>query len=99
MRVGRSSVADGVLTTHLNVPGSGKAGQQVKIRTARGPVRVCSAHEQATEAGSLTLRCSLSAFARRHLSIRWLRLDVETTFTPWGGSGEALAYAIIARRD
>jgi spore coat protein CotH len=98
VRVSHSSVVDGALITHLNAPGAGRVKQLAKIHTPKGPVGACAAHQATAKPGAMTLRCPLSRFARRHLEDRWLRLAVETTFRPLGGTGEGLSYSVIAHR-
>jgi hypothetical protein len=99
MRVGRSSVADGVLLTRLDLPRPGRIVKRVSIGTAAGAVQACVTRTEAKAAGAATLRCQLSADTRRRLQSRWLRLRVEIRFSPKGASPESSTRTLIARRS
>jgi spore coat protein CotH len=98
VRVNHSSVVDGVLVTHLNAPAAGSVKQRVKFHSPKGFVGACATSEATAEPGAVTLRCPLSRSARRRIAARWLRLAVETSFSPLGGTGEGLSYSVIAHR-
>ncbi len=97
MRVGRSTVAGGVLTTRLSLPGPGRISKRATIG-AGGAVMACASRLEVREAGSMTLRCQLSADARRRLRARWLRLEVEIRFSPQAASPESITRTVVARR-
>lgn len=99
MRVGRSSVADGVLITRLDLPRPGRIVKRVSIGTAAGAVQACVSRTEAKAAGAATLRCQLSADTRRRLQSRWLRLRVEIKFSSNGASPESSTRTLIARRS
>lgn len=98
VHVDHSSVVDGVLVTHLDAPAAGRVKQRVKFHAAKGFVGACAANLATAKPGAVTLRCPLSRGARRHIAARWLRLAVETSFRPLGGTGEGLSYSVIAHR-
>lgn len=98
LRVDRSTVAGGVLVTHLDAPAAGRIEQRVRFHAAKGLVGACAKEQEIAEPGAVTLRCPLSRIARRHIAARWLRLTVETSFTPQGGNGEGLSYSVKAHR-
>ena len=98
MRVGRSSVADGVLVTRLDLPRPGKIVKRVSIGTAAGAAQACVSRTEVRAAGGATLRCQLSADTRRRLQSRWLRLRVEIKFSPQGATPESITRTLIARR-
>lgn len=99
MRVGRSSVADGVLITRLDLSRPGKVVKRASIGTAAGEVQACVSRTEMRTAGITTLRCQLSADTRRRLQSRWLRLRVEIKFSPQGASPESIARTLTVRRS
>lgn len=99
MKVGRSSVAGGVLVTRLDLPRPGRIVKRASIGTAAGSVQACVSRTEVRAAGAATLRCQLSADARRRLQSRWLRLRVEIKFSPHGSSPESTTRTLVARRS
>ncbi len=99
MRVGRSTVAGGFLATRLSLPAPGKISQRATIGTGGVAVVACASRSEVKGAGATTLRCQLSADARRRLQARWLRLKVEIQFSPQGSSPESIARTVVARRS
>lgn len=96
MRIERISIAAGKLTTELNVPAAGQVQQRVEIRTVNGPLPVCSARSNVSEAGRVTLRCGLSTAIQRRRRARWLRLNVRTVFTPTEGAAQSALRRVLA---
>jgi hypothetical protein len=96
--VGRAKAARGLLSTSVRLTKPGLLRQAVKIGTARGLVGVCSAQDRVSSPRKMTLRCRLSATARRRLSKRWLKLRVVTRFTPDGGQAETITRRVFAPR-
>lgn len=100
MRVEGIAVDGTTLVTRLRLRRAGTASQRARIRTVEGVVEVCVTREQVAGAGRVTLRCELSATARRHLSVRWLRLGLRTAFEPVDGKpGVVLRRVHIPRAD
>ncbi len=99
LHVGRPAISAGTLTTSLIVHGAGAVGYRAEIRTVRGVVTVCSTRIQASGAGPLTVRCRLSAAARKRLSRRWLTLRINTQFVPAGGSPESVSHEIVVPKE
>ena len=99
IRVVRQVATDGVLSTRVQLAQAGQVSQLVEIRTAGGPVRVCAVQARVPEAGAATLRCPLSASARRRIAARWLRLKVRTRFSPVDGAPEFVTRELLAPRD
>ncbi|HEX7347447.1 MAG TPA: CotH kinase family protein, partial [Candidatus Limnocylindrales bacterium] len=99
MQVGRSSVADGVLATRLDLPRPGRVVKRASIGTADGAVQACASRAEVRAAGGATLRCQLSAETRRRLQSRWLRIRIEIKFSPNGANPESITRTLIARRS
>jgi len=99
MRLGRSSVADGILATRLDLSRPGRVVKRATIATAAGVAQACVSRTEVRAAGGATLRCQLSAEVRRRLHARWLRLKVEIAFSPHGASPETVTRTILARRS
>lgn len=98
MRFGRSSVADGVLVTRLDLSQPGRVVKRASIGTADGVAQACVSRTEVRAAGDATLRCQLSADTRRRLQSRWLRLKIEIKFSPQGANPESITRTLIARR-
>lgn len=98
MRVGRSSVADGVLVTRLDLSRPGRVVKRASIGTAAGAVQACVSRAEVRTAGGATLRCQLTADVRRRLRARWLRLKVEIAFSSHGAGLESTTRTLVARR-
>jgi hypothetical protein len=96
--VGRARAVRGLLSTSVRLTKPGLLRQTVKIGTARGQVGVCSTQDRVSSPRRVTLRCRLSATARRRLSKRWLKLQVVTRFAPDGGQAEAITRRVFAPR-
>ena len=64
--------------------GAGRVSKRASIDTASGPVVACASRPEVKGAGTTTLRCQLSADARRRLRARWLKLKVEIQFSLQG---------------
>jgi len=97
MRVGRSTIAGGFLTTRLSLSAPGRISKRATIG-AGGAVMACASRLEVKGAGTTTLRCQLSAAARRRLQARWLRLRIEIKFFPQGASPESITRTVVARR-
>ncbi len=98
LRVGRAAVAEGVLTTRLNLPGAGTLSKRVMIRTRDGVVVVCATRVRARAPGRAVLRCRLSRSARQRLAARWLRLWVGLDFASDDGGRESRNFNLVVRR-
>jgi hypothetical protein len=97
LTVGPPSVAAGVITTRLSLPGPGRVNQRATT-SARGRVlTVCTARATRTRAGAVTMRCRLSSAARGLLRSRSLNLLVRTGFAPAQGSPRAVTRRVTAR--
>jgi CotH kinase protein len=96
--LGRSAMGRGVLTTRVRLPAAGGLRQAATIATAQGTVIACTTQTSAQGARELTLRCYFSDAIRRRLSARWLKIEVETIFTPQAGASESVIRQIVARR-
>lgn len=99
LSLGRLSVADGVLVTRVGVPGGGRVEQRAVVQTRGGSLHACDASAHTSAAGTVALRCPLSAAVRRHLANRWLRLTVTTKFTPASGSPQSLTRVMTLKRQ
>ncbi len=98
LRVGRAAVAEGVLTTRLDLPEAGTLSKRVTIRTRDGIVAVCATRVHAGAPGPAVLRCRLSRSARQRIAARWLRLRVELDFASDDGGRESRDFDVVARR-
>lgn len=98
LKVAHLTIAKGVLSTHLRLPVAGEVGQVATIHTAHGRVRACVVPPRVRKAGSLTLRCRISAGVRHRLRAHWLKLRVVTRFEPEGGEPERSKRQVVVPR-
>ncbi len=98
LRVERVLVHEGVLFTRLTVPGPGKIKKQVKVHTAKGTLIACRTRRDVRHAGTVDLRCRLSAAVQKRRRNRWLQLDVRVGFEPPGGGSEFRSQRVFAPR-
>jgi hypothetical protein len=98
VHLGRLAVGAGVLTAHLTVDSSGAVDLRATIGTRRGAGRACRSQVRPVSAGFATLRCRLTAAARRRLAERWSKLRVTVLFTtPDGGSDIDVGRIVVPR--
>jgi CotH protein len=74
--LGRVARSAKLLIVHANLTGPGLLKLEATMSAPGGAVTVCTDRERARQAGSLTLRCRLSAAALGHLSRRALPLEL-----------------------
>lgn len=98
MRLGRIAIAGDTLVTQLTVPAAGQVSQRVEIRTVNGDLGACTAQQNATGAGSLIVRCGLSAAIQRRRRARWLKLNVTTRFKVRGRALESTFRRVLLPR-
>jgi hypothetical protein len=98
LTVGLPSVAAGVITTYLSLPGPGRISQRATTRAGGRVFTVCRAGSTRKRAGALTMRCRLSSAARGLLRSRSLKLLVRTGFAPVQGTPRAVTRGVTARR-
>jgi hypothetical protein len=86
--IGKPSFAGGFITTRLVLPGAGRVSLRA-FSTVRGRVRTaCFTQAARAASASLTLRCRLSADARRRLRAGKLHLTLRHWFIPARGTAE-----------
>ena len=99
LRVGLPRMAGRTIVTSVRLPSAGRVGQRAVARLGKRRRGVCRARATRGRAGAVTLRCRLSARARRVLLARRLRLVVRTRYFPAGAATGALTRrSIIAPR-
>jgi len=98
LRVGRTSMAGGVLRTRMQLRTGGLVTQRATVSTGRGALVICRDRARVGQARSLTLRCQLPASILERLRQKPLGITVATRFFPAGGSPENIARWITLPR-
>ncbi len=99
LRVGMPRAVGTAIATPVVLPLAGSVTQRVAFAGRAGRAVACVDREASDRAGRLTLRCGLSAAARRRLASGPLTLTIRIGFAPLGGSPElALRHLTLPRR-
>jgi CotH kinase protein len=81
-------------TLRLDASAAGRVGGQAKMRTEDGDRVVCSDRAELAAAGTVALRCDLSADAQRRLAKRWLRFAFSARLRTADGQVAELATVV-----
>ncbi len=94
LQLSRAAVKKGVLATRLEVSGPGELRLRATIRTRKGTATACAGTATAVAAGSISLRCKLSAPVHRRLRKRWLKFNLEAGMKPPAGPS-TMVYDVV----
>ncbi|HEV2726890.1 MAG TPA: CotH kinase family protein [Solirubrobacterales bacterium] len=98
LRIDRMILHGGVLFTRLAVPGTGRLQKRVELRTRKGTLRACATRRTVRRAGTVDLRCKLSATVQKRRRTSRLRPQVRIGFAPSSGAHQAIARRIVLPR-
>ncbi|HEX5610709.1 MAG TPA: CotH kinase family protein [Solirubrobacterales bacterium] len=93
LRLERVSVKRGALVAHLAVALPGRLALWGTVGPRRARTRICT-EDASVAAGSLKLRCKLSAEALHLRSLRKLHVRFNASFEPAGGAPEAVVRSV-----
>lgn len=96
--IGATSLRDLTIRTRISVPGAGRLTQRAtgyRRSGAAARLQVCSASKTATEPGVYTLTCRGSSAARTASRRGPIRVSVQTTFKPVGGTPRSVTRKLV----
>jgi hypothetical protein len=96
--VGAARSVGGGIATPVETPGPGSVVQRVFAPHRGRPVTVCVERQSRDRAGPLTVRCDLSAAARRRREGGPLSLTIRIAFKPPGGGRELALRRLVLPR-